>query len=727
MEPAVSPVKVRPSFSTIAACAALIVAATIPARAVFLGWGWTLPVWGAAIGGAVAASLIETLREKAELWFLSVAATLGALLWALGIGLRSSFWATPASADVWADLRDGIFNGWGALLEEQFPLTDPVSAEIFLSMLVWLAAAAGIHVAARRGTALGTIAGGSVVLFVTTAAGLSQGLASAFFGAAAGVAALFLISTITRAPEQRWRPGRILALAAVIAAAGAVAAAAGGASESVLREPLDPRASQTTEIVDFEVPDLLAEYGVRRDLEQTDLVIGTPAFPASLRLRLQAYEVHTGERWLPTAEFTEIATFPEPPQLPPGEVVDLEVTIDGLDGPWIPLPDRLISTDLNDLRYSEATQTALMVSPPTTYAVTGSLVGEAGLESLGAATDDIPEFLSEAPGLPDTLRAEAEQVTASASTTLETINALKARLRQLGRNESVPAGHSYGRLRDDLLNNRATGAEQIATLHALMLRSLGIPSRLAVGYVSSDPIIEAAELTVWVEVPFEGIGWVAIDTVPALTDTETADEDGSVAPTTTLADGSALRARALPRELGPGEDPDQDEIGADDEFGTLDALLFLLGLVVALLALLAVLRQVRRRIRRSTARRASVRVLGAWAEGVDRLRELGAPVRNTTTIGDVVEMATEMDDDVGEQMRHLSEFAAAALHGPHNSEPTDAEEAWAQLSEVERAIAAAKGRHSAALRFVDPRVLRYRSPKPPATRDGGHRTPVTTP
>src|SRR5947209_10148448 len=65
--------------------------------------------------------------------------------------------------------------------------------------------------------------------------------------------------------------------------------------------------------------------------------------------------------------------------------------------------------------------------------------------------------------------------------------------------------------------------EQFATAETLMLRSLGIPARLATGYATGDydPILNQAvvrerDAHAWVEVWFPGHGWVAVDPTPGV-------------------------------------------------------------------------------------------------------------------------------------------------------------------------------------------------------------------
>ena len=72
-----------------------------------------------------------------------------------------------------------------------------------------------------------------------------------------------------------------------------------------------------------------------------------------------------------------------------------------------------------------------------------------------------------------------------------------------------------------LFDARAGYCEQFATADALMLRSLGIPTRLATGYATGqyDPVLDqsvvrARDAHAWVEVYFGGHGWVPVDPSP---------------------------------------------------------------------------------------------------------------------------------------------------------------------------------------------------------------------
>jgi len=119
----------------------------------------------------------------------------------------------------------------------------------------------------------------------------------------------------------------------------------------------------------------------------------------------------------------------------------------------------------------------------------------------------------------------ADEVTQSASTEYDKVMALTTYLQRNYRYTldlpPVPAGKDPV---DWFLFDVKTGyCEQFATAETLMLRSLGIPARLATGYATGDydPILNQAvvrehDAHAWVEVWFPGHGWVPVDPTPGV-------------------------------------------------------------------------------------------------------------------------------------------------------------------------------------------------------------------
>jgi transglutaminase-like putative cysteine protease len=148
----------------------------------------------------------------------------------------------------------------------------------------------------------------------------------------------------------------------------------------------------------------------------------------------------------------------------------------------------------------------------------------------------VPELVSrryaQAPVITDRVAELARQVTASAPTTYDKVKALEA---WMARNTRYSLKAPPLRLGADavdqfLFEDRVGFCEQIGTSLVVMLRSLGIPARLAVGYLPGErnPFtglyeVRASDAHSWAEVWFPGTGWQGFDptaSVPLAGDSE---------------------------------------------------------------------------------------------------------------------------------------------------------------------------------------------------------------
>ena len=79
-------------------------------------------------------------------------------------------------------------------------------------------------------------------------------------------------------------------------------------------------------------------------------------------------------------------------------------------------------------------------------------------------------------------------------------------------------------LADMLTSTKAGFCQQFASLMAVMLRELGIPARVALGFTQGTPVgdstwaVTTRNYHSWVEVPFEGFGWLTFDPTPGFVD-----------------------------------------------------------------------------------------------------------------------------------------------------------------------------------------------------------------
>jgi protein-glutamine gamma-glutamyltransferase len=118
------------------------------------------------------------------------------------------------------------------------------------------------------------------------------------------------------------------------------------------------------------------------------------------------------------------------------------------------------------------------------------------------------------------VEALARSVTAGAPDTYDKVQRLIAWIGAHTRysTDIPPLAPGQDTVDEFLLGNRTGFCEQISTSLAIMLRSIGIPAREAVGYVPGpyNPItdlydIEAKDAHAWVQVWFPGYGWQSFD------------------------------------------------------------------------------------------------------------------------------------------------------------------------------------------------------------------------
>jgi len=157
---------------------------------------------------------------------------------------------------------------------------------------------------------------------------------------------------------------------------------------------------------------------------------------------------------------------------------------------------------------------------------TRSVPGPMALDALGDITSGVPADVADRylqlPEIPAALRALAADISASAPTTYAKVRSIEgwldANVRATDAARPVPPGADP--LEQVLLVDRAGPPERISAAFAVMLRALGIPSRLAVGYLpgtrtglSGDFTVRGSDTHAWVEVWFPGTaaGWQRFD------------------------------------------------------------------------------------------------------------------------------------------------------------------------------------------------------------------------
>lgn len=184
------------------------------------------------------------------------------------------------------------------------------------------------------------------------------------------------------------------------------------------------------------------------------------------------------------------------------------------------------------------------VSPETPYRVSGS-ASIARASDLSDAGQDYPDWLTQRYlSLPASVSPRttelARTIAASSSDPYESARAIEAYLRSsIVYDETVPAPPADADIVDYVLFERQRGyCEYYASAMAVMLRTLGIPSRVVVGFYPGDYdetqggyLYVQRNAHAWVEVFFPGYGWVPFEPTASRPLIEEGDVDADLMPT----------------------------------------------------------------------------------------------------------------------------------------------------------------------------------------------------
>ncbi|MGO4691842.1 transglutaminase family protein [Glaciibacter sp. 2TAF33] len=350
---------------------------------------------------------------------------------------------------------------------------------------------------------------------------------------------------------------------------------------------------------------------------------------------------------------------------PPGLSADVRTTesrtsvvIDGVQTNWLPAPTPATKvTGLSGAWYWDSRTRAIGSRDTTTrdqkYTVTALQLAPTA-EQLRASSTTYPasvvSYLDLPVPRPEIIDQTAREVTSSSASNYDAAVAIQDYLRgdDFSYDTEAPVEDGYDGGGADVIGTflevKRGYCVHFASAMAIMARSIGIPSRIVLGYLpgsASSNVTEgfgrynvsSHDLHSWPELYFTGIGWVPFEPTPgrgSVPDYAT-PEAASAAPTTP---GGSLPTSA-PRANEDGASTGQGGTsGQTVQSQQLDALLHA-GLAVAILLAILLAPGVTRRIRR-TRRLVRIRsgadgAAAAWAELTDTAIDHGIPVRDTET------------------------------------------------------------------------------------------------
>ena len=297
----------------------------------------------------------------------------------------------------------------------------------------------------------------------------------------------------------------------------------------------------------------------------------------------------------------------------------------------------------------------------------------------------------------------AQGVTRAADSPYETVLALESWLRQEGgfRYDESPPRLKTSPLVGFVTRTKAGYCQHFAGAMAAMLRMLGVPARVAVGFASgtkradSTWVVTDHDAHAWVEVWFRGHGWIAFDPTPGRgtfggSYSFASDSSAAVA---ALRRGNLAESTTDTRSL---REPDAGDLPAgvsgsvDDRAPSIVAIALLLGAlwVVVVGVGKAVLRRARY-VSRDPRRLATA----SRRELEDFLRDQGADVPPNATLA---ELQRTVRHELGLDGSAFATAAARARFGP----PSSREQSGASpRREVRRLIRAARRELSLWARF----------------------------
>ena len=646
--------------------------------------GWLLAGVGGLLVGTGAALGARALRLGA---LLTVALALVAYLIfgsALAVPGQATAHVIPTVTSI-ASLGIGAVWGWADLLTLRPPVELPDYVTVVPYLAAWVVGLVGATLATRWLPRRRTAARAAVLLVgpgLLYLASILLGTEEPYYPGIRGVgfAALALVwlgwrhSTVDRVSvgvdgmQRGTLRRRLIGTAVVVLAAIALGAVSGAAlaptpqNRFVLRDQIVP----PFQPLEFASP--LAGFRLYSKLDVDKTLFTVTGMKPDELLRLATMDSYDGHLW--TVAGSTIASdgsgsfalvgglFPRPPLLTADGDQTISLTIGAYDDVWIPTvgyPRSLTLAkqtrdQLAGLRYNATTGSAVLLSGLQK----GDTVVESGVlqktDYDDATLRDVPTArlqLGPADDIPDIVAAKATEFAGSTTSPIEQLRNIEQTLHTQGflshgtASDSVPslAGHGADRMEALLSESVMVGdAEQYASAMALMARSVGYPARVVMGFAPTVTASESAagspvkvtghDVTAWVEVPFQGIGWVPFLPTPTQTDVP---QDQVPKPQTQ----PQPQVRQPPRSQNNENDLvtkvqiDNTDKKSKDAFA-LPAWAVAAGLGVGIPALLILVPLLvvsalkrRRAARRRSAPRKRDAVAGAWDELLDRVGELG--------------------------------------------------------------------------------------------------------
>ena len=725
--------------------AALTTATAVSLCRIFADWEYLRPMLVVAIGVHVAAAALRLLRVP-----LLVA---GPTMLLVGVELLGIvFYRDTMSGPFPSSRTIELLRIDLSLVLNQFPTTvAPVPSQgnyaIAATAAIAMCAILSDTFAFRAMGRLEAVVPTAVMFVFTAALGTNrhrEAVAALWIGTALVLIAALRVRHVGSGSSwmgsRRW--GVVAAMPAILVTVGLTTAAAAafaprlpGAGEKALIDTRN-RGGSVTEVLNPLV-DIRSEIVNHSDLE----LFTVESSDGGHYWRVIGLPIFTGTRWDPPEEALAPMGNRASEVLVLGPVTTQTFRILALGGPLVPAA--YLPTSVSDARIFWAVDSNSLVLAdaalqPDDQIEIRSIVPRLSADVLRAASVDHPPsstYTDLPTDFPEVARDAAATVTSGATTPFDKMIALQNWFRtEFQYNIDVQLGSSNDAI-ESFLRIKQGFCQQFAGTFAAMARSLGIPSRVAVGFTDGTLgtdgryHVYGRNYHAWPEVWFDNIGWVAFEPTPGRGSADNTAYTGvALAQDTTAGGGGgggggggepAVSTTPLtsPIEIDTGSRGDGSSttiaIGATSGGGRPSGSsntipLVLLAMTSALLAWIVFAPRVVRARGARHAHNPAERVISAWHRSLGALLLAGAPNPAGAT---PLEYATVAERSTGIDHHLLREMATHVTRAVY-SRGAITEQAAVRCETLSREVAGVcRDRTPTSLRLkalIDPRLMRLR-------------------
>ena len=523
------------------------------------------------------------------------------------------------------------------------------------------------------------------------------------------------------ATARRAKVRRLASAAGVIAACVAVTAVA-----SPLVTATDDRTVLRNTIVPpFDPKDYITPLASFRNFvkdKKDDNLFVVKGLPRDGRVRLAALDAFNGTNYNmdpdSSGNFSKVGdakslnTLAESDGIVPSTEYTLDIIIEDYQGYFLPGGRR--TTGISFTGDSSGAASGLYFNSGSDTAVTTKGLGKGDAYSVqvsdpaklehGQLTqyDFAKMALPDASEVPPVVGSQANDLSADAPTAIDRVRQIEAHFQKKGAFSNglidegqLPSvsGHGSARIRSLLTAKQMLGDdEQYAVAMSLMLRHLGIPSRVVMGFYpdpkspengAGEVKITGKDVHAWVEVAFDRVGWVSFDPTPPKDNVPIPpDPENKSKPKPQV-----LQPPPPPQEpadLPPDSSP--DALDADQKknnpwlfwgpiLTAIGIALIPVGILALPLLLIAMLKSRRRKARFSAGHPAQ-RVGGGWNEVVSLATDMGAAVDTRATRRESAVVLSEAFPGTAGTTTLLAHRADASIFGAGQPSEAEVREYW---------------------------------------------------